>query len=61
VAPLSARAAEAFPFMVECKIWHSLPAFWPFLASGAEGAFWRDWVAQACKHCRGGRVAIARL
>lgn len=61
VVPLSARAAEAFPFMGECKIRHTLPAFWPFPASGAEAAFWRDWVARACEHCRGGRVATARL
>jgi hypothetical protein len=35
VVPLSARAAEAFPFMVECKI------------RGSLRGFWRDWVAQA--------------
>jgi hypothetical protein len=49
VVPLSARAAAACPFMVECKIRGTLPAFW------------HDWVAQSCEHCRDGRVATARL
>jgi hypothetical protein len=61
VVPLSARAAEAFSFMVACKIWGRLPNFWPFLAAGSEAAFWRDWVDQAYEHCRGGRIATARL
>jgi hypothetical protein len=51
VIPLSARAAERFPFLTECKIRATLPAFWPYLGAGQSLDFLRPWVWQSSAHC----------